>query len=170
MYARDVRWRKESSALRDWGNIWIATTGLENHIGDFQCQFWHWSTRTNSAVWPLPYACAQPYHPGSGSHVQLLRPYWGSSAWHSLRVCERANPCIKDPLLPRRVQKSTPLRGVRTGEPVYQRPITAQASTKKYSFKRSTNGRTRVSKTHYCPGECKKVLLQATTPLWKSGS
>ena len=106
-----------------------------------------------------PYACAQPYHPGSGSHVQLLRPYWGSSAWNSLRVCERANPCIKDPLLPRRVQKSTPLRGVRTGEPVYQRPITAQASAKKYSFKRSTNGRTRVCKTHYYPGECKKVLL-----------
>ena len=22
-----------------------------------------WSTPTNSAVWPLPYACAQPYHP-----------------------------------------------------------------------------------------------------------
>ena len=69
-------------------------------------------------------------------HVQLLRPYWGSSAWHNLRICERANPCIKDPLLPRRVQKSTPLRGARTGEPVYQRPITAEASTKKYSFKR----------------------------------
>ena len=31
---------------------------------------------------------------------------------------------------------TAPLRGVRTGEPVYQRPITAQASAKKYSFKR----------------------------------
>ena len=25
-------------------------------------------------VWPVPYACAQPYHPGSGSHGQLFRP------------------------------------------------------------------------------------------------
>ena len=24
-------------------------------------------------VWPVPYACAQPYHPGSGSHGQLFR-------------------------------------------------------------------------------------------------
>ena len=27
-----------------------------------------------SAVWPVPYACAQTYHPGSGSHGQLFRP------------------------------------------------------------------------------------------------
>ena len=33
-------------------------------------QFQHWRTPTNSAVWPVPYACAQPHHPGSGS------PYW----------------------------------------------------------------------------------------------
>ena len=32
-----------------------------------------------------PYACAQPYQPDSGSHRQLLRPCWGSSAWHSRR-------------------------------------------------------------------------------------
>ena len=25
-------------------------------------------------VWPVPYACAQSYHPGSGSHGQLFRP------------------------------------------------------------------------------------------------
>ena len=25
-------------------------------------------------VWPVPYACAQPYHSGSGSHGQLFRP------------------------------------------------------------------------------------------------
>ena len=42
----------------------------------------------------IPYACAQPYHPGSGSHGQLFRPYWCSSAWHSRRVYEQANPCI----------------------------------------------------------------------------
>ena len=29
---------------------------------------------TNSTVWPVPYACAQPYHLGSGSHGQLFRP------------------------------------------------------------------------------------------------
>ena len=23
----------------------------------------------------VPYACAQPYHPGSGSHGQLFRPH-----------------------------------------------------------------------------------------------
>ena len=27
--------------------------------------------RVNSALWPVPYACAQPYHHSSGS------PYWG---------------------------------------------------------------------------------------------
>ena len=37
----------------------------------------HWSTRTNSAVWQVPYACAQPNHPGSGSHGQLFPPYCG---------------------------------------------------------------------------------------------
>ena len=37
----------------------------------------HWSTRTNSAVWQVPYACAQPNHPGSGSHGQLFLPYRG---------------------------------------------------------------------------------------------
>ena len=26
------------------------------------------------SVWPVPYACAQPYHPGSGSHGQLFQP------------------------------------------------------------------------------------------------
>ena len=29
---------------------------------------------TNSAVWPVPYACAQPYHLGSGIHGQLFHP------------------------------------------------------------------------------------------------
>ena len=33
-------------------------------------------------------ACAQPYHQGSGSHGQLFRPCWSSSAWHSQRVNE----------------------------------------------------------------------------------
>ena len=34
-------------------------------------------------AWPVPHARAQPHHPGSDSHGQLFRPYWGSSAWHS---------------------------------------------------------------------------------------
>ena len=34
-------------------------------------------------AWPVPCACAQPYHPGSGSNGQLVFPYWGLPAWHS---------------------------------------------------------------------------------------
>ena len=34
----------------------------------------HWSTRTNSAVWPVPYAYAQPYHHGSGTHKRDITP------------------------------------------------------------------------------------------------
>ena len=59
-----------------------------------------------SQAWPVPHACAQSYHPGSGSLGQLLRPYFRSSAWHSRRVNERGKIlCIKDPLLPRRVKR-----------------------------------------------------------------
>ena len=43
-------------------------------------------------AWPLPHACAQPYHVGSGSHGQLFRPYWGSSAWHSRQSVTGENP------------------------------------------------------------------------------
>ena len=35
---------------------------------------------------PVLNACAQPYHPGSGSHGELFRPCWTSSAWHSRRA------------------------------------------------------------------------------------
>ena len=31
-----------------------------------------------NALWPVPYACAQPYQPGSRSHGQLFRPYCGT--------------------------------------------------------------------------------------------
>ena len=31
-------------------------------------------------AWLVPHACAQPYHPGSDTHGQQFRPYWGSSA------------------------------------------------------------------------------------------
>ena len=49
---------------------------------------------------PLPHACAQPYHTGSGSHGALFRPYWGSSAWHSRRSVtgERPFPAEARPL------------------------------------------------------------------------
>ena len=54
-------------------------------------------------AWPLPHACAQPYHASSGSHGQLFRPYWGSSAWHSRRSVTGENPS-----LPRRVLQVPP--------------------------------------------------------------
>ena len=53
---------------------------LEYIIAEYQKT---WVTKHNSVVWPVPYACAQPYHPSSGSHGQLFRPCWASSAWHS---------------------------------------------------------------------------------------
>lgn len=40
-----------------------------------QYQFKHWSSHTNSAIWPVPYACTQAYHPSGGSHWQLFRPH-----------------------------------------------------------------------------------------------
>ena len=68
-------------------------TMLMQNFGVINKTNWQqWSTPTNSAVWPVPYACAQPYHPGSGSHGQLFRPCWGSSAWHSRRVNEQGYP------------------------------------------------------------------------------
>ena len=33
----------------------------------------------------IPYACPPTYHTSSGSHGQLFRPCWASSAWHSQR-------------------------------------------------------------------------------------
>ena len=45
-------------------------------------------------VWPVPYACAQPYHPGSGSHGQLFRSCQASSAWHIRRAEDRATSFI----------------------------------------------------------------------------
>ena len=38
---------------------------------------------TNSALWPVPYQCAQPYHPGSGSNEKLFRPSYDQSTWQS---------------------------------------------------------------------------------------
>ena len=51
-------------------------------------------------AWLLPHACVQPYHAGSGSHGQLCRRYWDSSAWHSCGSETGENPSIKNPFLP----------------------------------------------------------------------
>ena len=61
------------------------------------------STRTNSAVWQIPHACAQRNHPGSGSHGQLLLPYWT-------------------------LLELSSTSGIRTGESVSQRPFTSKSS------------------------------------------
>jgi len=39
--------------------------------------------------WPVPHACVQPYHVGSGSHRQLFHPYRNSPLWHYQRVKEQ---------------------------------------------------------------------------------
>ena len=41
---------------------------------------------------------------GQWHHKQLFHPCWPSSAWHNSRADERTKPCIKGPLLPRRVR------------------------------------------------------------------
>ena len=46
------------------------------------------------SAWPVPNACVQLYHPGSGSHRHLFHPYQGSSAWHSRRTYERTKSCF----------------------------------------------------------------------------
>ena len=33
----------------------------------------YFSTKAQSVMWQAPDACAQPYHPGSDNHGQLLR-------------------------------------------------------------------------------------------------
>ena len=43
------------------------------------------NSEVNSEVWPVHYACAKPYHAGSGNRGQLFRPHKDSSAWHSPR-------------------------------------------------------------------------------------
>ena len=54
----------------------------------------------------VPYACAQTYHAGSGSHRQLFRPYWGPPAWQNRWVNERGKPASQNLFLPRWVQAS----------------------------------------------------------------
>ena len=46
---------------------------------------------------PIPHACAQLYHEGSGSHRQLFRLYWGQPACQSRWVNERGKPASHKP-------------------------------------------------------------------------
>ena len=57
---------------------------------------------TNSAVWQVPYACAQPYHPGSGSHGQLfhqhgIAPGEGSHLRSQTPIFTHAENCDPSP-------------------------------------------------------------------------
>ena len=40
-------------------------------------------SQANSAVWPVPYACAQPYNSGKVAAMEgeLIRPHCDSSSW-----------------------------------------------------------------------------------------
>ena len=84
-------------------------------------------------VWPVPYTCAQPYHPASDSYGKLFGPYWGSSVWHSRRVNERGGGGGGPPQ-----QKTLPGGGGGGGGgggPAHQKPFPGEASVK-HSFKR----------------------------------
>ena len=73
-------------------------------------QFQLLSTRTNSAVWPVPYTCAQPYHPGSGSHRQLFVLI--STYQHGIAPGERSHLRASTPPFTAEARaKSTPLSG-----------------------------------------------------------
>ena len=48
---------------------------------------------TNSGVWPVPYACAQSYYPGSGSHGQLFRLVVRTDQHGIVAVCRRVLQC-----------------------------------------------------------------------------
>ena len=47
--------------------------------------------------WPVPYVCAQPYHPGISSQGQLFPPYWRSSAWLCPYRGPTAMPMLMNP-------------------------------------------------------------------------
>ena len=70
--------------LRVWGAYIWRGLYMEGLIFGILRYFRTEAHATNSTVWPVPYACPQPYHRGSGSHGQLFRPYWGSASWQPL--------------------------------------------------------------------------------------
>ena len=61
-------------------------------------------------AWPVPNVCASHFSRAVAAMTAVL-PLLGLISMHGIarRVYERANPCLKDPLLPGRVQ-NTPLR------------------------------------------------------------
>ena len=81
--------------------VWNRSNFWANDSRHFkQYQLTQWSTRTK--VWPVPYTCAQPYHPDGGSHRQLFRPCWSQGRnscswlpipeWYWLCACLRYWP------------------------------------------------------------------------------
>ena len=87
------------------GSCWLGTAQQFYHDMGGEGGSWLTSKLKQGAhihqpiAWLLPHTCAQPYHGGSGSHRQLFRPYWGPSAWHSLRSVTGNNSCVKDSFL-----------------------------------------------------------------------
>ena len=65
-------------------------------------------------AWPVPHACTQPFHTGSGSHGQLYRPYWGSSDDKTVGSMDGRNPCLKDPLAAEASEKHSLKRQLHT--------------------------------------------------------
>ena len=67
-----------------------------------QFQHWSWSTRTCSTAWPVPYACAQQYHRGSGTinnYFTLVGPHQ-----HGITVEPMNGQSRVSKVLPRRVR------------------------------------------------------------------
>ena len=54
----------------------------------------HWSTRTNSMVWPIPYACAPPLSPGQWQPQTAVLPFLGA---HEHGIASTVTLAITDP-------------------------------------------------------------------------
>ena len=57
--------------------------------------FWTEVDTSNFAVWPVPYACAQPYHQGSGSHGHVIIHLLGNYQLHFLFLCHITHLIIR---------------------------------------------------------------------------
>ncbi|CAH3021380.1 unnamed protein product, partial [Porites evermanni] len=60
-----------------YGSCWLATAQQFYHDmgGEGGSRVKQGGHIHQPTAWPLPHACAQPYHTGSGSHGQLFRSY-----------------------------------------------------------------------------------------------
>ena len=54
---------------------WHAFDTIDSKCNSFQIIKASDTLKHQTFVWPLPFACAQPYQQGSGSHGQLFPPY-----------------------------------------------------------------------------------------------